>query len=83
MNKDTRTEGQVGRHGTDVAKGPRAKCSIGGGIDWPDVEDHVQRMRQYRVSTTERGDDVPGWQHRSPRSWLQGISFLRRYRRYT
>ena len=53
MNDDTRTEGQVGRHGTAVVNGPEGDGLDWGSVDWPEVEDQVRRLRQ-RIFTASR-----------------------------
>jgi RNA-directed DNA polymerase len=57
MNDDTRTEGQVGRHGTAVANGPEDDVLDWGSVDWPDAEDQVRRLRQ-RIFTASRAGDL-------------------------
>lgn len=58
MDDDTRTEGQVGRHGgsTTVANGPEDDVLDWGSLKWPDVEDQVRRLRQ-RIFTASRDGD--------------------------
>jgi hypothetical protein len=46
MTNDTGTEGQVGRHGTAVMNGPEDVDVDWLSIDWQQVEDDVQRLRQ-------------------------------------
>jgi RNA-directed DNA polymerase len=57
MDDDTRTEGQVGRHGIAVVNGPEDEGLDWGSIDWPDVEDQVRRLRQ-RIFTASRDGDL-------------------------
>ncbi len=57
MDDDTRTEGQVGRHGSAVVNGPEDDGLDWGSVDWPDVEDHVRRLRQ-RIFTASRAGDL-------------------------
>ncbi|MHB8289116.1 MAG: group II intron reverse transcriptase/maturase [Acidimicrobiales bacterium] len=58
MDDDTRTEGQVGRHGglTAVANGPEDEVLDWGSIDWPKVEDEVRRLRQRIFTASQAGD---------------------------
>jgi RNA-directed DNA polymerase len=56
MDDDTRTEGQVGRHGTAVVNGPEDD-SDWYSIDWAQVEDDVRRLRQ-RIFTASRDGDL-------------------------
>ena len=46
MTDDSGTEGQVGRHGTAVVNGPEGDDLDWLSIDWQQVEDDVQRLRQ-------------------------------------
>jgi RNA-directed DNA polymerase len=57
MNDDTRTEGQVGRHGTAVVNGPEGDGFDWHSIDWVQVEDQVRRLRQ-RIFTASRAGDL-------------------------
>jgi RNA-directed DNA polymerase len=57
MDDDTRTEGQVGRHGIAVVNGPEDDVLDWGSVDWPDVEDQVRRLRQ-RIFTASRAGDL-------------------------
>ena len=57
MTDDTRTEGQVGRHGTAVVNGPEGDDSDWYSIDWAQVEDDVRRLRQ-RIFTASRDGDL-------------------------
>jgi RNA-directed DNA polymerase len=57
MDDDTRTKGQVGRHGSAVANGPEDDGLDWGSVDWPDVEDQVRRLRQ-RIFTASRAGDL-------------------------
>ena len=58
MTDDSRTDGQVGRHGTAVANGPD-----GGGLDWAlvdwgQVEDDVRRLRQRIFTASKAGENL-------------------------
>jgi RNA-directed DNA polymerase len=57
MDDDTRTEGQVGRHGSAVVNGPEDDMLDWGSVDWPEVEDQVRRLRQ-RIFTASRAGDL-------------------------
>jgi RNA-directed DNA polymerase len=57
MIEDTRTEGQVGRHGTAVVNGPEGDDFDWGSVNWPDAEDEVRRLRQ-RIFTASRAGDL-------------------------
>jgi RNA-directed DNA polymerase len=57
MNQDTRTEGQVGRHGTAVVNGPEDDVLDWGSVNWPEAEDRVRRLRQ-RIFTASREGDL-------------------------
>jgi RNA-directed DNA polymerase len=57
MNDDTRTEGQVGRHGIAVVNGPEDDVLDWGSVKWPDAEDQVRRLRQ-RIFTASREGDL-------------------------
>ena len=57
MNDDTRTEGQVGRHGIAVVNGPEDDVLDWGSVNWPDAEDQVRRLRQ-RIFTASRAGDL-------------------------
>ncbi len=57
MTNDTRTEGQVGRHGTVVVNGPEDVDIDWLSIDWQRVEDDVRRLRQ-RIFTASRDGDL-------------------------
>src|SRR5487761_1935606 len=57
MDDDTRTEGQVGRHGSAVVNGPEDDDSDWYSIDWAQVEDQVRRLRQ-RIFTASRAGDL-------------------------
>ena len=46
MPEDTRTDGQVGRHGTAVVNGPEDDDLDWLSIDWQRVEEDVRRLRQ-------------------------------------
>ena len=54
MTNDSRTDGQVGRHGAAVVNGPEDDVLDWLSIDWPQVEDDVRRLRQ-RIFTASRG----------------------------
>ena len=56
MNDDTRTEGQVGRHGIAVVNGPEDDVLDWGSVDWPDAEDQVRRLRQRIFTASQAGD---------------------------
>jgi len=53
MTDDSGTDGQVGRHGTAVVNGPEGDDLDWLSIDWQQVEDDVQRLRQ-RIFTASR-----------------------------
>jgi RNA-directed DNA polymerase len=57
MDDDTRTEGQVGHHGSAVVNGPEGDVLDWGLVDWPEVEDQVRRLRQ-RIFTVSRAGDL-------------------------
>jgi RNA-directed DNA polymerase len=57
MTEDTRTEGQVGRHGVAVVNGPEGDDFDWFSIDWERVEDEVRRLRQ-RIFTASRAGDL-------------------------
>lgn len=57
MDDDTRTEGQVGRHGTAVVNGPEDDDLDWYSFDWAQVEDDVRRLRQ-RIFTASRAGDL-------------------------
>ena len=57
MTEDTRTEGQVGRHGVAVVNGPEGGDSDWFSIDWARVEADVVRLRQ-RIFTASRAGDL-------------------------
>jgi RNA-directed DNA polymerase len=57
MTNDTRTEGQVGRHGTAVVNGPEGDVLDWYSVDWAQVEDEVRRLRQ-RIFTASRVGDL-------------------------
>jgi RNA-directed DNA polymerase len=57
MTDDTRTEGQVGRHGIAVANGPEGDDSDWYSIDWEQAEADVRRLRQ-RIFTASRAGDL-------------------------
>jgi RNA-directed DNA polymerase len=57
MTVDTRTEGQVGRHGVAVVNGPEGDDSDWYSIDWAQVEVDVVRLRQ-RIFTASRDGDL-------------------------
>ena len=58
--EDPGTEGQVGRHGDTVAvvNGPEDDVLEWGSVDWPAVEDEVQRLR-HRIFTASQAGDLP------------------------
>ena len=57
MTDDFGTEGQVGRHGAAVVNGPEGDDLDWLSIDWQQVEDDVQRLRQ-RIYTASRDGDL-------------------------
>ena len=58
MTEDTRTDGQVGHHGTAVVNGPEDDVtSTGCRSTGTDVEDDVRRLRQ-RIFTASRAGDL-------------------------
>src|SRR5487761_1755210 len=57
MTNDTRTGGQVGRHGTAVVNGPEGDGLDWFSVDWGQVEDEVRRLRQ-RIFTASRAGDL-------------------------
>ena len=57
MNQDTRTEGQVGRHGPAVGNGPEGDVLDWGSVNWPEAERQVRRLRQ-RIFTASRAGDL-------------------------
>ncbi len=57
MTEDTRTKGQVGRHGVAVVNGPEGDDSDWYSIDWAQVEADVVRLRQ-RIFTASRAGDL-------------------------
>jgi RNA-directed DNA polymerase len=57
MIEDTRTEGQVGCHGSAVANGPEDDVNDWHQVDWVAVEDQVRRLRQ-RIFTASRDGDL-------------------------
>jgi RNA-directed DNA polymerase len=56
MTKDTRTEGQVGRHGTVVVNGPEGDDLDWYSVDWAQVECEVRRLRQCIFTASLAGD---------------------------
>jgi hypothetical protein len=48
MIEDSRTEGQVGRHGSAVVNGPEDDVNDWHQVDWAAVEHEVRRLRQRR-----------------------------------
>jgi RNA-directed DNA polymerase len=46
MTNDTRTERQVGHHGTAVVNGPEDELLDWHQVDWHQAEDDVPRLRQ-------------------------------------
>jgi len=56
MHNDTRTDGQVGRHGSAVVNGPKGDDLDWLSIDWQAVGDEVRRLRQ-RIFTASRAGD--------------------------
>jgi RNA-directed DNA polymerase len=57
MTDNTRTKGQVGRHGTAVANGPEDEDFDWLSIDWQRVEADVRSLRQ-RIFTASRDGDL-------------------------
>ncbi len=72
MTDDFGTEGQVGRHSTAVVNGPEGDDLDWQSIDWQQVEDDVQRLRQ-RIFTASRAGVVATKQQRQHDGgrWLQ------------
>jgi RNA-directed DNA polymerase len=56
MTKDTRTDGQVGRHGTAVVNGPEGDDLDWLAVDWQRVEQDVARLRQRIFTASKAGD---------------------------
>ena len=56
MSDDTRTEGQVGRHGTAVVNGPDGEVLDWHQVDWQRVENDVERLRQRIFTASQAGD---------------------------
>ena len=56
MTNDTRTEGQVGRHGTVVVNGPEGDGLDWYSVDWAQVEDEVRHLRQRIFTASLAGD---------------------------
>ena len=56
MTDDTRTEGQVGRHGIAVVNGPEDDDLDWLSVDWHQVEDEVRRLRQRIFTASQAGD---------------------------
>ena len=56
MTKDTRTEGQVGHHGTAVVNGPEDDDLDWLSIDWQRIEADVRRLRQRIFTASQAGD---------------------------
>ncbi len=54
--KDTRTDGQVGRHGVAVVNGPEGGVVDWLSVDWRQVEDDVRRLRQRIFAASQAGD---------------------------
>jgi RNA-directed DNA polymerase len=56
MSEDTRTKGQVGRHGIAVVNGPEDEPSDWHQVDWRRAEDDVRRLRQRIFTASQAGD---------------------------
>jgi RNA-directed DNA polymerase len=56
MIDDTRTEGQVGHHGTAVVNGPEDDYLDWSQVDWGQAEDDVRRLRQRIFAASQAGD---------------------------
>ncbi|MDR5728544.1 MAG: group II intron reverse transcriptase/maturase [Terriglobia bacterium] len=56
MEDDTRTDGQVRRHGTAVVNGPEDDDLDWYSIDWAQVESDVERLRQRIFTASQAGD---------------------------
>jgi RNA-directed DNA polymerase len=56
MNDDTRTDGQVGRHGMAVVNGPEGVGFDWLSVDWQTVEGDVARLRQRIFAASQAGD---------------------------
>jgi RNA-directed DNA polymerase len=56
MIEDTRTDGQVGRHGVAVVNGPEGVDLDWLSIDWQQAEDDVRRLRQRIFTASKAGD---------------------------
>ena len=54
--KDTRTDGQVGRHGVAVVNGPEGGVLDWLSVDWRQVDDDVRRLRQRIFAASQAGD---------------------------
>lgn len=55
MIDDSRTDGQVGRHGTAVVNGPERDNFDWHSIDWVQVEGDVRRLRQRIFTASQAG----------------------------
>jgi RNA-directed DNA polymerase len=58
MTDDSRTDGQVGRHGVAVVNGPDGEVLDWLSIDWQQAEADVGRLRQ-RIFTASQAGDLP------------------------
>jgi len=56
MIEDTRTEGQVGRHGIAAANGPEDEPLDWHQVDWHQAEEEVRRLRQRIFAASQAGD---------------------------
>ena len=56
MTDDTRTDGDVGHHGTAVVNGPEDDSADWLSIDWRAVEADVRRLRQRIFTAAQAGD---------------------------
>lgn len=65
MTGDTRTEKQVGRHGSAVVNGPEDSMDDWLSVDWQQVEHDVGRLRQRIFSASQAGDLSPALSHRA------------------
>jgi hypothetical protein len=58
MTGGTRTEGQVGRHGSAVVNGPEDGMDDWLSVDWQQVEHDVGRLRQRIFSASQVGEEA-------------------------
>jgi RNA-directed DNA polymerase len=80
VSDDTRTEGQVGRHGTAVVNGPEGDDGDWYSVNWAQVEDDVGRLRQRIFTASQAGDlkRVRNLQKLMLRSRANALSSVRR-----